>query len=141
MEQGKDRKYKQYSETFDDVLRIVCSNTGEVDELFSCDIAAFYKFAHTIANSIHIPKSGNIFKISKQIKSKQDDNGFDGILLFKAVRNLFLEKAKETKKPQYLYASTVTSECLRDLQLGTVNKIGTVDMWIMNVRTVLRGID
>ena len=132
------RKYKQYKPDYDKIIQEVCDNTGEVDELFSCDINAFYKFAETIVNSIHIPTSGNIFKISKQIKSKDTENGYDGLLLFKAVRNLFLKKGIETKDKKYLCASIITSECLRDLRLTNVNKVGTVDMWIMNVRSVLR---
>ena len=134
------RKYKQYNDSFDEIIKNVCTTTGEVDELFTCDIPAFYKFATTIAEMIHLPKSGNIFKISKQIKAKEGDNGYNGLLLFKAVRSIFLQKAIQTKKSQYLYASNVTSQCIRDLMLPTVNKIGTVDMWIMDVRKALRGI-
>lgn len=132
------RKYRQYKPDYDNIIRDVCDNTGEVDELFSCDIPKFYKFAETMVNSIHIPTSGNIFKISKQIKSKDNADGYDGLLLFKAVRNLFLKKGIETKEPKYLLASEITSKCLRDLRLTTVNKVGTVDMWIMDVRSVLR---
>ena len=134
------KKYKQYNDAFDDIIKIVCSTTGEVDDLFSCDIPAFYNFAKTIAEKIHIPTSGNIFKISKQIKSKDGDNGFNGVLLFKAVRNLFLQMAIQTKKEQYLNASNDTTKCIRDLMLPTINKIGTVDMWIMDVRKSLRGV-
>lgn len=132
------RKYRQYKPDYDKIIEDVCDNTGEVDELFSCDILKFYRFAETIVNSIHIPTSGNIFKISKQVKTKDNADGYDGLLLFKAVRNLFLKKGIETKEKKYLAASMVTSECLRDLRLTTVNKVGTVDMWIMNVRGVLR---
>ena len=132
------RKYRQYKPEYDNIIQDVCDSTGEVDELFSCDIPKFYRFAETIVNSIHIPTSGNIFKISKQIKSKDNAEGYDGLLLFKTVRNLFLKKGIKTKEKKYLVASTITSECIRDLKLTAVNKIGTVDMWIMNVRSVLR---
>ena len=132
------RKFKQYKPDYDDIIKDVCETTGEVDELFTCDIPKFYAFANTIVNSIHIPTSGNIFKISKQVKSKQDDDGYDALLLFKTVRNLFLRKGIKTKEAKYLCASEITSECIRDLKLPTVNKVGTVDMWIMNVRGVLR---
>lgn len=132
------RKYRQYKPDYDNIIEDVCENTGEVDELFSCDIPKFYNFAETIVNSIHIPTSGNIFKISKQIKTKQDDDGYDGLLLFKTVRNLFLKKGIKTKEKKYLCASIITSECLRDLKLPTVNKVAAVDMWIMAVRGVLR---
>ena len=132
------RKYRQYSDTFDDIIKQICTNTGEVDELFCTDIPAFYNFAKTIVDYIHIPNTGNIFKISKQIKSKDTDKGFDGVLLFKAVRNLYIDKALQTNKKQYLLASNVTSTCIRDLCLPSINKVATVDKWIMDVRAVLR---
>lgn len=134
------RLWRSYNSNFDSIVKAVCTTTGEVDELFKYDVKAFYNFAETVAYKIHIPTTGNIFKISKAVKSKKDDEGYDATLLFKAVRDLYIQKAIETKKIQYLYASNVTSECLRDLALSNVSVTGTVDTWIMNVRTVLRGI-
>lgn len=131
------RTVKGYDSKYDYIIKDVCTNTGEVDELFKSNVDDFYKFSQTVAFQIHIPRTGNIFKISKTIKSKEGEDGYDPVLLFKTVRSLFIKKALETKKPQYLYASDVTSECLRDLELANVNKVGTVDTWIMNVRTVL----
>ena len=132
--------YRDYPMKYDKIVDDICSTTGEVDELFKCDVDKFYKFAQTIANQIHIPNTGNIFKISKQIKAKEDDVAYDSILLFKAVRLLFLQNALKTKKPQYLKASQVTSEYLRQLNITNLNKVATVDSWIMDVRSVLRGV-
>ena len=134
------RTIRNYESKYDSILKDICETTGEVDELFKFKVEQFYKFAQTVAYQIHIPTTGNIFKISKSIKSKDGEEGYDPILLFKAVRSLFIKKALETKKPQYLYASNVTSECLRDLSLVNVNKVGTVDNWIMSVRAVLQGV-
>ena len=132
------RKYKQYKPDFDSIIEEICSCTGEVDELFTNDIPSFYKFANTIVDNIHIPNTGNIFKISKQIKTKEDDNGYDGVLLFKAVRSLYIKKAKQTKCIKHLQAANVTTQCIKDLMLPSINKIATVDKWIMDVRQVLR---
>ena len=134
------RKQKNYNSKYDNILKDICTTTGEVDELFYTDIQAFYQFANTIVEQIHIPVTGNIFKISKAVKSKQDDTGYDAVLLFNTVRNLYLKKALQTKKVQYLYASNVTTKCLQDLKLANVNIIGTIDNWIMDVRAVLRGL-
>lgn len=134
------RKLRKYKPDNDNVINDFCSNTGEVDELFRYDVSKFYKFAETVAFQIAIPTTGNIFKVPKMLKTKESDKDcFDPVLLFKAVRNLYIKKASETKNIRYLYASYITTECLRDLSLSTVNKIGTVDKWIMDVRTVLRG--
>lgn len=132
------RQEKHYAPDFDYILKDVCSTTGEVDELFRNDIIGFYSFAKNVAENIAIPTTGNIFKIPKSVKTKETENGFDPILLFKAIRNIYIQKAIQTKEPKYLWASTVTSECLRDLALQSVNKVGTIDKWIMDVRVVLR---
>lgn len=134
------RQSKSYTPTFDNILEDICTNTGDVDALFSTDVAKFYQFAQTVAYQIHIPNSGNIFKISKSVKAKATDTGYDVKLLFKTVRNLYIKKFLETKHKQYLDASNVTSKCLLDLNLANVSVVGTVDNWIMEVRKVLRGI-
>ena len=134
------RFYRNYQSKYDNIIKEVCTSTGEVDELFKQNVDEFYKFAKNIVTNIHIPTTGNIFKISKAIKSKDGEVGYDPVLLFKTIRSLYIKKGIETRKPQYLYASNVTSECLRDLALATVNKVGTVDNWIMSVRAVLGGV-
>lgn len=132
------RNYRDYSNKFDNIIKDICDNTGEIDELFKYNIDEFFNFANTIVEQIHVPNTGNIFKISKAIKNKDDDTGYDAILLFKTVRNLFLQKAKISKNIKYLYASNITSECLRDLNIRNLNKMATVDAWIFNVRVILR---
>ncbi len=132
------RQHKNYSAEFDKILEDICNTTGEVDELFTNDIPAFYSFAETVAFKIHIPTTGNIFKIPKQLKTKEAESGFDPILFFKTIRNLYIKEACKTQQSKYLWASTITSECLQDLVKPNLNKVGTIDKWIMDVRTILR---
>lgn len=132
------RKFKRYGDFFDNVIKDVCSSTGEVDTLFKNDVPSFYSFAENVAFKIQEPTTGNIFKIPKYLKTKEDGEGFDPILLFRAVRNLYIKRAIKEKSSKYLWAAEITSECLRELNLQSVNKVGTVDKWIMDVRTVLR---
>ena len=133
------RKHMKYKDTYDNVLEKVCETTGEVDELFKCNVDEFYAFAQNIATNIHIPQSGNIFKISSQIKTKNSGT-YDGVLLFKAIRSLYIDKAIETNNRLYLLASMTCTECIRDLKLSSLNKVGTVDKWIMDVRSYLKGL-
>ena len=133
------RKTKSKSDFFDKIITEVCSTTGEVSEIMQYDIPAFYRFAETTAFVISEINSGNVFKIPKHLKlTVADDDGYEPTLLFKAVRQLYIKKAKETNDRRYLLASIVTSQCLQDLSLQTVSKLGTVDKWIMDVRSVLR---
>lgn len=132
------RTLKKYKPDFDNIIQDVCSNTGEVDELFKFDVLKFYQFAQTVAFQIQVPTTGNIFKIPKSLKTKETEEGYDPTLFFKTIRNLYIKKALETKQPKYLWASQMTSECLRDLAINNVSKLGTIDKWIMDVRVVLR---
>lgn len=132
------RHSKKYNSFYDDVVKDICVTTGDVDDLFASDVPAFYKFAETVAYQIHLPTSGNIFKIPKALKTTADGKGFDPNLLFRTVRKLYIKKGIEEKSAKYLQAAQVTSECLKDLRLATVNKVGTVDKWILDVRKVLR---
>ena len=133
------RKYKGYSGNFDNVVSMVCNNTGEVDELFSYNVDEFYNFADCIVNNIQVPKSGNAFKISKRVKLKDTDtNAYEPALLLKAVQKLFLKKGKDTKTKEYLHASIMTGKWLQQLQLSAVNKQGIIDMWIIDTRKILR---
>ena len=67
------REFKKYPTGFDEIVKEVCSSTGEVDALFSVDVLSFFKFAETVAFQIHIPTTGNIFKIPKSLKMKESD--------------------------------------------------------------------
>lgn len=137
-------KLKGYPLNYSDLICNICTTTGEIDELLKNKedfyLQQFYKFAQTVAYKIHEPKSGNIFKISKQVKTKTNPDGYDPILLFKTVRNLYIEKAIETKKVQYINAANVTTVCLQDLQIAVLSTVATIDIWIMNVRRALGGI-
>lgn len=133
------RKYRKYGGFFDKNVELVCSSTGDVDELFTYDVPSFCSFAETLAFQISIPTTGNIFKASQHLKlTDKDDKHYDSILMFKTVRSLYINKAIETKDKKYLLAADVTSACLRDLKIPTVAKLGTIDKWIMDVRSVLR---
>lgn len=137
-------KHKGYAFKNIPLICEICNTPGEVDELLfgktEFYLQQFYTFAQTVAYRIHEPKSGNIFKISTQVKSKTNLEGYDAYLLFKTVRDLYIKKALETQKPQYLEAAKVTSQCLRDLQIVVLNTVATIDKWIMDVRKVLTGI-
>lgn len=134
------RKYRGYNQSNDDIISKICETTGDVDEIFSYNISEFYNFANYIAIHIHIPTSGNLFKITKFMKIKESDNGYNTILLLKTIQNLYKDLYKETKKSQYLNAILTTSKSISELKLNSVSKLGTMDNWIMNVRRSLVGI-
>ncbi len=132
------RKFRGYSELFDEVISLICSSTGQVDELFSYKVDDFYGFCNNVVKNIHIPKSGNAFKITQKIKIKDTDDGYDIELFLSAVKELFYWEARKTKKTQYLQACLITSEAIRKLKSVAVNRLGILDMWIIDVRAVLR---
>lgn len=132
------REMRKYSNSFDDLIIDSCSSTGDVDELFCYDIPSFKALVNNIIDYIHGVPVCNTFKIPKSIKTKADDKeGFNSILLLNAVRNGYIKRGIQTRNPNYLRAALITSQYIRDLRLGNVNKIGTMDMWIMDIRKLL----
>lgn len=135
------RKYRNLPDSYDNIIANICNTTGDILELFSYDVNKFNLFCDTVSKNIQVPTSGNTFKITKYLKMKDSDTeGFDCYLFLKTVQSLFLKLAKETKKQQYLNASMITSKYIQQIRLGSVSKLGTIDMWIMDVRRQLRGV-
>lgn len=136
----KFRIHRGYKDIYDNIIKEVCSTTGEVDEIFSYDVEKFYNVCKNVVDNIQVPTNGNAFKISKLIKTKNEDLvGYDANLFFNTVRGLFLKKAKELNKKEYAEASIITSKAMQELRNPSVNKLAVCDVWIMNVRSVLRG--
>ena len=134
------RKFRGYSNLYDSIFTDVCANPGEVDNLFGLNVPDFFSFVNAVVDNINVPTNGNAFKITKRMKLKDSDDGFNPELLLKAIQVGFMLKAKETKKKQYLLASLETGKTLRELQISSISKQATLDIWIMNVRLALRGV-
>lgn len=134
------RKYRKYSDLFDEVIKLICTNTGQVDELFGYKVDEFYGFCNTVVKNIQIPKSGNAFKITQKIKIKDTDEGYDIELFLNACKELFFQEALKSKKKEYLEASLATAEAMRKLKNVAVSRLGILDMWIISVRALLREI-
>lgn len=132
------RIYRKYNDSFDDLVQTICSTTGDVDELFTNDIQSFYNYANMIVNGIDKVNNGNVFKISHQLKLKDSDQGFNAVLLFRTVSSLFLKRGIQDKDKRYLKAVQVTNKYIQDLIINSLNKQATIDMWIIEVRSVLR---
>lgn len=134
------RKYKGYSEGFDDTIKSFCQTTGDVDELFGYNVKEFTEFVNNVVNNIQVPKSGNAFKIVGKLKIKDTDKGFDVPIFLKACQQSFLDKGKQLNNKSYVAASIATLETLRQLNYKTVSRLGLVDMWIINVRSKLQDV-
>lgn len=134
------KKHPEATDKQLEMINTVCSTTGEIDTLFKFNIDEFYENAEIVATKIHVPTTGNIFKISKLISLKEGDDGYDPVLFFRLVASLFFQMGKANKKPQYFEAVKVTYDAIKDLQHPSIANLGTADMWIINVRKALRGI-
>ena len=135
------RKSRNLPDNYDNIITSICNTTGDVIELFSYDVNQFNLFCDNVSKRIQVPTSGNTFKITKMLKIKDTDtNGFDCYLFLKTVQIMFLNLGKLTKKRQYFDASIVTSKYIQEIRLGSVSKLGTIDMWIMDVRRQLKGV-
>lgn len=132
------RRYKGYSDKYDDKVKMLCETTGDINDLFKYDIDKFYKLAEDIVKFIHIPTNGNAFKITQFLNIKEQDKGYDCKLLLKMVGLLYLNKAKEENNDKFASAAIVTLKYLNKLNKDILAKQGIIDCWIMDLRKSLR---
>lgn len=134
-------RYKNYDfgTNIDTVLQI-CESVSDIDYINTIEINKFYTFCSLVCDKINIPKNGNAFKITKNLLLKEPENGYDAILTFRLISHLFFNKFVQTKKVEYHDAVLCTLECLNQLNLTSVSKLGTVDNWILEVRKALKDV-
>lgn len=134
-------RYKNYNfGTNLDTVMSICNSISDIDYVSSIEIDKFYMFCSLVCDKINIPTNGNAFKITKSLLLKEPGSGYDAILTFRLVSHLFFNKFVETKKKQYHDAVLCTLNCLNNLAMPSVSKLGTVDKWILEVRKALKGV-
>ena len=76
------------------------------------------------------------------IALKEDAEGYDLRLFWKAVAKVMLDKAKQRGNSKelvkYCYGYCITSKCLQKLRIKGINKQMLMDMWILDIREYLR---
>ena len=128
------------SKEFNTIISI-STTPQDIIDLSNIDIIQFNKVVNVLCESVGNINLANILKISTLLKFKDSDDDkekFDPILFMKACMNTFIEFMKKDNKPIYYKFISKTSEYLADMYSKSLNKVCTVDNWLIDIDTLAR---
>ena len=120
----------KYGSTADDnveIFRDICETPGDADILAKCGVKSFYDYVKLVVDNIAEVSLANAFKIPSKVALKDDVEGYDLKLFWKA----FIKVCFETGRPTGIY---VTTRYLQKLRIRGVNKQMLLDSWILEIR-------
>lgn len=120
----------------------LCDTPGDVNILNKCGLYEFYDYVQLVLNNIADVSLANSFKIPSKIALKDDGEGYDLKLFWKAfiqlcMKNSFIEYDEKTisdRVKQYMYGIKITSKYLKKLNTRGINKQMLIDNWLLDIR-------
>ena len=118
----------------------LCETPGDVNILNKCGLYEFYGYVQLVVDNIAEVSLANAFKIPSKVALKEDAEGYDLRLFWKAVANVMLDKAKQNGNSKelvkYCDGYSVTSKYLQKLRIRGINKQMLIDCWVMEIRDI-----
>ena len=110
-----------------DIIKELCETPGDVQTLYKANILAFYEYVRLVFDNIAEVSIANSFKIPSKVALKDDADGYDLRLFWKAFMNICLHE----NKVDGIY---ITSKYLAQLRIKGINKQMAMDNWILEIR-------
>ena len=105
----------------------ICDTPGDVDILKKMGSKEFYDYVKLVVDNIAEVSLANAFKIPSKVALKDDVEGYDLKLFWKA----FMKVCFENNRLNGIY---VTARYLQKLRIRGVNKQMLLDSWILEIR-------
>ena len=121
-------------------LLLLGSTPGEINTLMQMKggVCEFYKYVEKVVQNIATVSGANCFKIADKVAFKEDDEGYDIKLFWKAFCTVCQYGATHTEDKEevqrYANGELLTSNYIKDLKLKSVNKRMLFDHWILAIR-------
>lgn len=115
------------------IVRKICGVPGDVDCLYSSKPKEFYSYVEKAVDFIAEVEGANAFKLADKIALKQDSEGYDLKLFFRAFMAICIDKMKNSPL-QYATGISVTSKYVRQLSIKGVSKQMLFDTWLLEIR-------
>lgn len=112
------------------IVSDICETPGEVDILVKSGIHEFYDYVQLVVDNIAEVSLANAFKIPSKVALKEDAEGYDLRLFWKAFMKILVDK---DKKHDFM-AIVITSKYLQKLRIRGINKQMLVDNWVLEIR-------
>ena len=121
----------------EEIVKNICRVPGEIETIIQYDIREFDKYLDNVVEYIGLVNGANAFKIADKLKYKEEDEGYDILLFMRGLSYKFAKKMWDTLDLKYARAIQLISKYIRDLQVKSINKRWTIEMWILEIRGVL----
>ena len=121
-----------------ELVREICDTPGEVRrciEMCSGTIQTFYDYVQLVVDNIAEVSLANAFKMPNKIALKDNANGYDQRLFWKAFIKVCAERSETDSR--YAEWSIITSKYLSRLNSKSVNRAMLMDSWILALRGLL----
>jgi len=125
------------------IVSEICQVPGDVDTLVRYNMKEFYKYIETVIDNIGVVNGANAFKIGSKLSYKEDDGGWDITLFMRAVMAICRNRidTEPDYAAQYLASIRATSKYLSELVVTGINKVSTIDMWILAMREIWQEVE
>ena len=110
-----------------ELVRELCETPGDVQTLVKMRVHAFYDYVQLVVDNIAEVSLANAFKIPSKIAVKEDTEGYDLRLFWKA----FIKVAFDMGRYNGVYT---TSLYLRKLRTKGINRQMLIDNWVLEIR-------
>lgn len=125
-----DKYHANHGEDEEEIARELCDTPGDVDTLVKMGIQEFYDYVQLVVDNIAEVSLANAFKIPSKLALKDDAEGYDLRLFWKA----FMKVLVDTNRPHDFGAITITSKYLQKLRIKGINRQMLIDNWILEIR-------
>lgn len=116
----------------------LCDTPGDVNILIGMNIKEFYNYVQLVVDNIAEVSLANAFKIPSKVALKEDAEGYDLRLFWKAFMNVCMSKCQSEeylpKQYGYLESALTTSKYLQKLRVKGINRSMLMDNWVLEVR-------
>lgn len=125
----------------DDNVADICETPGEVELLKSYGINEFLSYTSKVIDNIATSSGANSFKIAEKVSMKDDAEGYDLKLFWKAFANRCVKRAVQCFEADdaesgimYMKGVRDTLQKVNKLPVKGINKQMLFDMWILDIR-------
>lgn len=119
-----------------EICRAICETPGDVQKLCEMKPIEFYDYVQLVVDNIAEVSLANAFKIPSKVALKEDDEGYDLRLFWKAFMNVCRDRSYEQNTKEYCECIVVTSKYLQRLKVKGINKQMLIDNWVLEIRNL-----
>jgi len=124
-----------YAHDNEDIIKDICETPGDVDLLYKDSPKEFYDYVQLVVDNIAEVSLANAFKIPNKVALKEDAEGYDLRLFWKAFISVCMTRRKTPEQAKdHFKAAYITSKYLQKLRVKGINRSMLMDNWVLEIR-------